>query len=56
MLELPYVGKNLSMLVLLPKEMDGLQSLETKLTQPNLEKWTSSLHEKKSTCSYQDLR
>jgi serpin B len=44
-LELPYVGKDLSMLVLLPKEMNGLRSLETKLTHANLEKWTSTLHE-----------
>ena len=43
MLELPYAGQNLSMLVLLPKETDGLESLETKLTAANLEKWTASM-------------
>ena len=44
-LELPYIGKDLSMIVLLPNETNGLQSLETKLTPANLEKWTSALHE-----------
>lgn len=44
-IELPYVGNRLSMLVLLPKEVDGLQSLEEKLTQANLDKWTATLHE-----------
>jgi serpin B len=44
-IELPYVGNHLSMFVLLPKEVDGLQSLEEKLTQANLEKWTSAVRE-----------
>jgi serpin B len=44
-LELPYVGNRLSMVVLLPKEVDGLRSLEEKLTETNLEKWTSALRE-----------
>jgi serpin B len=44
-IELPYVGNQLSMFVLLPKEVDCLQSLEEKLTQVNLEKWTSAVHE-----------
>ncbi len=44
-IELPYVGNKLSMFVLLPKEVDGLQSLEEKLTQVNLEKWTSAVRE-----------
>jgi serpin B len=43
MIELPYVGNKLSMLVMLPKEPDGLRSLEEKLTQANLEKWASAL-------------
>src|SRR5262249_15027012 len=44
-IELPYVGKNLSMFVLLPKEVDGLQSIEEKLTQANLDKWISAVRE-----------
>ena len=46
-IELPYVGNNLSMIVLLPKEVSGLPSLEEKLTQANLEKWMSALREQK---------
>ncbi len=44
-LELPYVGNELSMLVLLPKAVDGLAALETDLTAPNLAQWTSRLWE-----------
>ncbi len=44
-LELPYVGNDLSMIVLLPKEVDGLAKLETALTTPNLAQWTSRLWE-----------
>jgi serpin B len=44
-IELPYVGNQLSMFVLLPKDVDGLPSLEEKLTQVNLEKWTSAVRE-----------
>ena len=40
-LELPYVGSDLSMIVLLPGEIDGLAELENGLTVENLEKWTS---------------
>jgi serpin B len=40
-LELPYVGKSLSMIVLLPKEKDGLPALEKRLTAANLRMWTS---------------
>ena len=36
-LELPYAGKSLSMLVLLPKEKDGLADLESQLTPAYLE-------------------
>ncbi|MBN2391412.1 MAG: serpin family protein [Anaerolineae bacterium] len=45
-LELPYVGSDLSMIVLLPKEVDGLAELETALSAPNLELWTNRLWEK----------
>ncbi|XDV39602.1 hypothetical protein PO909_008819, partial [Leuciscus waleckii] len=43
-LELPYVGNNLSMLIILPKEMEddttGLQKLEKALTYEKLMEWT----------------
>ena len=43
MLELPYVGESLSMLILLPDTVDGLAGLEQKLTAKNLELWNSKL-------------
>ncbi|XP_067303930.1 uncharacterized protein [Pseudorasbora parva] len=43
-LELPYVGKNLSMLIILPNEIEddttGLQKLEKALTYEKLKEWT----------------
>lgn len=45
-LELPYIGEELSMLVLLPKKVDGLTELENKLTTDNLKKWTKNLGER----------
>ena len=42
-LEFPYVGEDLSMIVLLPKEIDGLADIEKDLTIENLESWTSDL-------------
>ena len=47
LLKLPYVGKDFSMLVLLPKAVDGLPALEQKLTIENLNKWMAVLEEKK---------
>ena len=44
-LELPYGGGALSMLVLLPREMDGLAKLEDLLNLKNLQKWTAGLQE-----------
>ncbi|XP_004858509.1 serpin B4-like isoform X1 [Heterocephalus glaber] len=41
MVEIPYKGKALSMVVLLPNEVDGLQQLEDGLTGEKLIKWTS---------------
>ena len=42
-LELPYVGDDLSMIVLLPREVDGLGNLEAGLTAENLTAWTAHL-------------
>lgn len=44
-LELPYAGEDLSMLVLLPGEQDGLAKIERALTVENLDRWTSNLVE-----------
>jgi serpin B len=45
-LELPYVGDELSMLIVLPKAVDGLADLEKRLTPANLGKWLSELRKK----------
>jgi len=44
-LELPYAGEDLSMVVLLPREPGGLGKLETALTAENLDRWTRRLWE-----------
>ncbi|XP_062933324.1 serpin B4-like isoform X2 [Cynocephalus volans] len=41
-LEMPYEGRDLSMIVLLPNEIDGLQKLEDEITAKKLTEWTSS--------------
>jgi serpin B len=43
MLELPYVGNEMSMIVLLPKEVDGLKQLEADLSVDNFKRWKSRL-------------
>ncbi|MCP4578818.1 MAG: serpin family protein [Deltaproteobacteria bacterium] len=42
-LELPYVGNELSMIVLLPKEADDLKELESRLSVENLNQWRGRL-------------
>jgi serpin B len=42
-LELPYMGDGRSMVVLLPKKVDGLAALETSLTQDALDGWLGKL-------------
>ncbi len=44
-LELPYVGNALSMIVLLPKRVGGLGDLEASLSTQNLSKWLGRLRE-----------
>ena len=43
-LELPYVGDRLSMVLLLPKTVDGLAAVERLLSRENLDRWLGSLH------------
>lgn len=42
-LEMPYVQRDLSMIVCLPRKTDGLPGLESKLTAETLKEWTSNL-------------
>ncbi len=44
-IQLPYKGDRVSMLVLLPSETDGLESLEENLNLENLSQWKNSLEE-----------
>ena len=46
--ELPYEGEKVSMLVLLPEDIDGLDSLEESITIDNLKKWTGEFQEMKT--------
>jgi serpin B len=46
-LELPYEGGDLSMQVLLPRTVDGLGNLESKLTAQHLADWTAHLNSQK---------
>jgi serpin B len=45
-LELPYVDNELSMIILLPKKIDGLDELEKTLTVENLSKWLKKLYKR----------
>ncbi|MBI5568371.1 MAG: serpin family protein [Desulfomonile tiedjei] len=43
-LELPYAGKAISMVIVLPKKKDGLPELENSFTAQSLEKWLGGLN------------
>jgi len=45
-LELPYVDDELSMIILLPKEFDGLDEFEKTITSENLSKWMGELRKR----------
>ncbi len=45
-LQLPYVGDELSMVILLPKASDGIRQIEQELTAESLAKWLDSLRER----------
>ena len=60
-LELPYVDDELSMIILLPKETDGLRGFEKSLTAENLSQWLARLRKRevivsvpkfKETCQF----
>ncbi len=42
-LELPYLGKALSMLILLPRQKEGLKHLEQNLSVDNIARWRNAL-------------
>ena len=42
-LEMPYQGERLSMVILLPNQVDGLNSLEQAANEPNLKQWLAAL-------------
>jgi serpin B len=50
-LEMPYVGKDLSMVVLLPKKVDGLAELEKSLSAARLALWLSRAREQEVVVS-----
>lgn len=43
MLDMPYIGKSLSMIIILPKKIDGLLTVEKQLSAQNLAIWISFL-------------
>jgi serine protease inhibitor len=51
-LELPYVGDALSMVVFLPKEMEGLAAFEQTLTAEKLTEWLSQLQMREVTVAF----
>lgn len=46
-IELPYIGEHLSMLILLPRRIEGIEKLEESLSIENLNFWRNSLEERK---------
>ena len=44
-LEMPYKGRDLSMVVLLPTKIDGLAELEKSLSPEKLKSWLAGLQE-----------
>ena len=43
LLEMPYQGDDVSMVILLPKKVDGLAALEDQLSLENLQKWSARM-------------
>ena len=53
---MPYVGKDLSMIILLPKELNGLAIVEEKLTVANLKLWLDEIRCAEVTVSLPKFR
>jgi serpin B len=51
LLELPYAGGDLAMVVLLPRETYGLKGLEERLTEQSLDRWLARAFEQKVNVS-----
>ncbi len=45
-LEMPYVNNDLSMVILLPKKVDGIKDLEKELVSDNLAGWLARIHKR----------
>ncbi len=45
-LELPYLGDELSMILFLPNQLNGLSAIEKLLTTANIKKWLSNIHQR----------
>ena len=45
-LEMPYVNTDLSMVILLPKKLDGIKELEKELVSDNLAGWLAKIHKR----------
>lgn len=48
LLELPYDGNDLSMLIVLPRKLDGLPAVETKFCEGKLSEWTAAMRKQKT--------
>jgi serpin B len=51
-LAMPYVGNGLSMIVLLPKKIDGIKDLEEQLTADNISTWLGHLRKREVRVSF----
>ncbi len=45
-IELPYSGRNISMIIILPKNMEGIDSIENAMNPINFDFWTTELYTK----------
>ena len=50
-LEMPYVNQELSMIIFLPKKIDGLREFERDFSYENISSWLSEMHQQKVVVS-----
>jgi len=55
-LEMPYKGEELSMVILLPKKMDGIKELERELTAESFSKWLTAIRKRQVIVSVPKFR